>query len=133
MSDAIKNDPNPALRAEYVAAAGVLEPKLHGLSELLKAIDPGPLHDFLSREYRTLSRKFNLINATLAQLDGVVAARNTLDATGYPAVEPLPLPPELYAELQTDLEALRIAGSIFVSGPGPAVGITATLTPIPKT
>lgn len=128
----MSNDPNPALRAEYVAASSVMEPKLLGLSELLKIIAPGPLHDLVQQQYRTLSRKFNLISAALAQLDGVVAARDMLDATGYPEISTLELPPELYAELQADLEALRIAGSIFVPQLL-AVGITATLTPVPKT
>lgn len=125
-------DPNPELRAELTLAAHTLEPKLKGLDELLKFLSPGPLRDLILEKFQALEHRFNLISTVLSRLDRVIDARSALSTTGYPEIFTLALPPDLYAELQGDLEALRIAGEIFTQQER-AASITAVLTSIPKT
>ena len=126
-------DPNPDLRAELLLALTVLEPKIHGLTELSKIVAPGPLQDLVNRELAAAQRRHDLIRGVILRLDRVVDYRTQLATTGYPAVETLELSAELYAELQGDLEALRIAGSIFAQQ-AEAASIKVTLgRPVDKT
>ena len=106
-------DPNPALRAEIGAAIEVLAPKVRGLIELCKMVDPGALLAALQERLTQAQRKLGLMRAVLIHLDRVVQSRTALAATGYPALETMALPPALYAELQADLAAANLAGAIF--------------------
>ena len=106
-------DPNPALRVEISAAIDVLAPKVHGLIELCKMVEPGPLLTALQDRLVQAQRKLGLMRAVLVHCDRVAQSRATLASTGYPAVETMALPPALYAELQVDLAAANLAGAIF--------------------
>lgn len=127
-------DPNPELRAELTAAVAVIEPKKAELSALYKVIEPGQLRDYIGGKLTDLDRRLSQINTVLARLDRVIEARTALVSSGYPDIIPLVLPADLFAELEADLELVRLAGSLFSrEAPQQAASITATLTPVQKT
>jgi hypothetical protein len=129
------DDPNPALRAELVAANAVLAPQIRGLHDLaLVSISP-ELAAEIAKQIAARERRRDLINGVIALLDGAWQALNALQADGYPALPTVPLQPSLLSELrgeETDLDAavglftaeptitLDVANAQLTSQPAPA-------------
>jgi hypothetical protein len=128
------DDPNPALRAELVAALAVLAPQIRGLHDLaLVSISP-ELAAEIAKQITSRERRRDLINTVIAGLDSTWQSLNALQGDGYPSLPTVPLHAALLSELQgeeTDLDAavglftpepeitLDIANVHFTSQPAP--------------
>jgi hypothetical protein len=124
-------DPNPELRAELEAALAVLEPELRGLRDLFVVSISAPLQSSVNEQILVRQRRVDLINATLAALDGVVTARTALEADGYPALPDAPLPADQFTELQGQDADFKAAIGVFEVAA--ATTVTVNLgDPVPK-
>jgi len=108
-------DPNPALRAELVAARGVLEEQIVGLDALedIGATSPA-LHQHLADKFASHIRRRELIDQVLVRLDEAVAALGLLEADGYPDALESFLNIELYRELAGKISAIETAFALFL-------------------
>jgi hypothetical protein len=111
------SDPNPALRAELIAAQDVLEPQIDGLSkwQMIVSLSPGLLTDF-GDVLAARQQRITLIIIALQALDAVVIAIDNLKADGYPALEPMPIVQEQFDEAQRELANLETALQQLVLG-----------------
>lgn len=102
------DDPNPALRAELVAAIAVLAPQIRGLHDFALVSITTDLAAEIAKQIAARERRRDLINHVIQWLDGALQALNALQADGYPALPTAPIPAALLSELRgenTDLEA----------------------------
>ena len=124
MADTI--DPNPALRAELMAALAVIDPQIAGLVRLLAASttpssDPAmptilqspELQARFQAAYEGRESRRILLQAVVDALDAVVAARRRLHTNGYPNLDVLPLVPTLLDELRAERANLEAAIAQF--------------------
>ncbi len=109
----VANDPNPALRAELLAALDVLEPQIGGLRDLAEASISEDLRADIGSQILARERRRGLIQAVLGALDQVIAEIEALAADGYPALPGMELPESEYEELQGELGDLLAAIAIF--------------------
>jgi len=117
-------DPNPELRAELEAAKAVLEPEIRGLNDLSVVSISADLRGSIQVEAVNRQRRLDLINATLASLDSVILARESLAADGYPELPDTTLPNDQFAELQGQDADLTAAVGVFVQSPATTVTVT---------
>ncbi|MES2146706.1 MAG: hypothetical protein V4491_02540 [Pseudomonadota bacterium] len=122
----IPNDPNPALRAELLAAIDVLDPQIGGLRDLAEASISEDLRADIRNQILTRERRRGLIEAVLGVLDQVIVEREALAADGYPVLPPMELPESEYEELQAELAEILAAIAIFQQ-PAPAVTVSVDL------
>lgn len=106
------DDPNPALRAELLAALTVLAPQIRGLHSL-SAVSPPDLRVEVNAQIAARERRRDLIQAVLNGLDMVVAERTALEADGYPALPPDAVIASLFAELNEEMSDLQSAAAVF--------------------
>lgn len=107
------DDPNPALRAELVAAIEVLAPQIRGLHDLALVSITADLAAEISKEIVVRERRRDLINAVIAMLDSAWQALNALEADGYPSLPTAPIPAALFSELHGDEADIEAAVSLF--------------------
>jgi hypothetical protein len=112
----LPSDPNPTLRAELTAALTAIMPQIHGLADMgaiasLSTASRAQIQAVLTGR----QRRRDLIQAVLTALDAVVVAIQNLEADGYPALDPLPVLPDLFTELQEELAALEAALQQFLA------------------
>lgn len=126
------DDVNPRLRAELLAALGIIEPQIRGLHDLMTVSITDELRAAIESEIVSRERRRNLIQAVLDQLDATNAANDALAADGYPALPQVELPPGLFNELRGEETDLDAAVGIFEER-GPAITVTIDLgTPAEK-
>ena len=99
----MSTDPNPELRAELVAARGVLEPQIRGMADTV-SLRTSTLTDATRAKVeegleRRQQRDTLLANA-IAAYDNLVAQLITLSDDGYPALPKFDVPPAIFTELQ---------------------------------
>jgi len=110
---AIPLDPNPALRAELLAALAILVQSIRGLRALLAGHNSPELRTAISDQIDSRERRRALVQAALDGLDAVVSARLSLAADGYPALDSKELDGLLFAELQQEQADLEAALAVF--------------------
>jgi hypothetical protein len=120
------DDPNPALRAELVAAEAVLDPEIRGLLNIILLPISTNLRAVVQQVIQDRERRRKLIQTVLDYLNGVVTAMNALEADGYPALGSSTVEVELLAELQAELADIAAGVGIF-TGPGLASSISINL------
>ena len=120
------SDPNPALRAELMAALGVLNPQIRGLSDLQRTSISGQLIAKIAEQISAREQRRDLVNAVLSYLDGALTALTALEGDGYPALPNTWLPSNLLAELQGEETALEAAVGLFIPEPAVSVGLDLT-------
>lgn len=111
------DDPNPALRAELVAANAVLAPQIRGLHDLAVVSISPELAAEIAKQIAARERRRDLINGVIALLDGAWQALNALQADGYPALPAVPLQPSLLSELRGEETDLDAAVGLFTAEP----------------
>jgi len=106
------NDPNPALRAGLVRllAASTTQSADAAMPTILQT--PALQARFEEAFERRERRRF-LLQALVDALNAVIAAHKRLNADGYPTLDPLPLVPDLLAELQAERASLEAAIAQF--------------------
>jgi hypothetical protein len=108
-------DPNPALRAELVAALEEVQEDVRGLQDLTQ---PYRSQALMSQAAQTLAEKQAIaaeISAVLAHLDGAWDGMNRLESNhGYPDFPHVPLSQELFDELQKEVTDFQSAANVFV-------------------
>ena len=110
------DDPNPASRAELLAALAVIEPQIRGLEALLKFPISSDTEAGIMAAIDLRTRRRDLIRAELDALDAGAAAQMALEADGYPALDPMPVAPEMVQEILRDLADLEAAIGVFTQG-----------------
>lgn len=126
------DDPNPALRAELIAAQKVLAPQIRGLHDLVATSISADLAAAINQQIIVRERRRDLIQAALDRLDAVVDARTALEADGYPTLPGSVIEPDLFKELQGENSDLDAAVAVFKEDI--AANISVTLgAPTPKT
>lgn len=126
------DDPNPALRAELLAALAVLAPQIRGLYDLADIPASDGLEVAIARQIAERERRRDLINAAIAALDGALEALNALEADGYPALPTAPLRADMLAELQGEHADIETAVGLFTQLPTITFGTpTFTTQPAP--
>lgn len=108
-------DPNPALRAELLAARGVLDPEIRGLHDLALVSISAELKTAIQEQITVRERRVNLVQAVIEALDRVVNAQNNLEADGYPELPDAPVPESLLAELREEHADVQAAVNVFAS------------------
>jgi hypothetical protein len=96
-------------RAALQAALAVVTQQIRGLRDLANVSLSGDLLVIVRAALAARERRRTLINAVLASLDASAA----LDADGYPSLEPVEIPPILFAELQEQVSDVGAAAGIF--------------------
>lgn len=107
------DDPNPALRAELVAALSVIAPQIRGLHDMLGVSISAALIAEVHAQITVRERRRDLIQGVLNELDQAIDARAALEADGYPALDADMVPDTLIAELQEEVSDIQSAASIF--------------------
>lgn len=121
------DDVNPALRAELVAANAVLAPQIRGLHDLADIPTSDDLKAAIAKQIDGREHRGLLIDAVIAALDSALAALNTLQADGYPALPTAPIPAALLSELQGENTDIEAAVGLFTQLPVITLG-AATFT-----
>lgn len=107
-------DPNPALRAELQAAFDTLDEDLLGLKDFTLIRSTPEFTVFMQQQFDALIPMWQLLKATLESLDAVIVARQNLAAAGYPmSADKIPMPPEIFAQLQIEMNQLNAAKGLF--------------------
>ena len=125
-------DPNPALRAELMAARDILAPQLRGL-HFLEVISDDGLKDSINTSISIRTQRDNLLVTALASLDAALAAMDALEADGYPALPDATIVASQFAQLQEELSDLSTAVGVFdeQASKGTVVLGTPTAKPVP--
>lgn len=110
-------DPNPALRAELLAALAVVEPQVRGLRDFSKVSLSPETIEAIRIQIEARSARANKIHSVLAALDAVVTARAALELDGYPALEHAEVFTTIYKEIQEQRRELELAAGIFEPEP----------------
>lgn len=97
------DDPNPTLRAEYLAALDVIERKLRGQRNLIRSTISAELLAKINERIAQLEHRATLVQGGLTALDADHSARDALEADGYPALPKFQLLGSLFQELQEDM------------------------------
>lgn len=129
----IPNDPNPALRAEYMAALAVLAPQIRGLQDLATMPVSADLHTQIAAQIAARTNRQTLIMAVLAGLDAVVHERESLNDNGYPGLPAVTVPGSLFSELQEENSDIAAALAVFSSDQIVAGKLTTSPNPNPPT
>lgn len=111
------DDPNPALRAELVAALAVLAPQIRGLHDLAAVSISADLATEIGKQIAARERRRDLINTVIQWLDGALQALNALQGDGYPALPTVSLPATLLSELRGEETDLDAAVGLFAAQP----------------
>jgi hypothetical protein len=119
------DDPNPALRAELVAALAVLAPQIRGLHDLAVVSISSDLAAEVAKQIAMRTDRRDLIKAVIAALDGALQSLNALQADGYPSLPTVPLQAALLSELRGEETDLDAAVGLFT--PEPATSISVVL------
>lgn len=127
------DDPNPALRAELVAAMAVIAPQIRGLHDLEAVSISADLKTTISTQVADRERRRDLIQAVLNCLDQTLAALRLLEQDGYPALPAAPIMGSLFSELQEEKSDLAAAIAVFASEQITAGPLTQTANPTPPT
>jgi hypothetical protein len=106
-------DPNPALRAELLAAKAILDPQIRGLRHLATPDLSDELNLSISEQVVIRERRDILVQAVLDQLDATLAALVALYADGYPILPPVVIVAPQFDELQADAADIAAALAIF--------------------
>jgi len=96
-------------RATLQTALTVVTKQIRGLRVLANVSFSGDLLVLVRAALTARERRRALINGVLASLDAAAA----LDADGYPALEPIVIPPSLFAELQEEVSDVGAAAGVF--------------------
>lgn len=124
-------DPNPALRAQLMAALAVLEPQIRGLIDLRATPEQVDLSTLVTAQITAYQNRQALIQNVLNDLNQAVVDMQALEADGYPDWTPTTIPTSTYAELTSEMADLAAAAATFVPvGQLITVG-PMTLTPNP--
>jgi hypothetical protein len=107
------DDVNPQLRAELVAALGVLAPQIRGMHDLLNVSISPELHAELTDTVQKRERRRDLIQAVLNDLDATVTALTALEDDGYPSLPNIAIVPTQFTELQGQTADLQAAVGVF--------------------
>lgn len=107
------DDPNPALRAELVAAVTVLAPQIRGLHDLEAVSISTELRTTISTQVADRERRRDLIQAVLNCLDQTLAALRLLEQDGYPQLPVMRLQQSQFLELQDEAGDIRAAVAVF--------------------
>jgi len=105
--------PNPALRAELLAALDVVIPQVRGLQDFAKTSLSDTTLNAVKTQIEVRSRRADLIQKVLNALDAVTVARATLEADGYPALPRAEVFAAIAKEIQEQKDDLAIAAGIF--------------------
>lgn len=127
-------DPNPALRAQLVAARDALAPQIRGLADVAATSVSAEMIVALNLQLGVRMHRADLIQSVLNQLDQTVSWLRTLEADGWPdPVPPGVLNQSLFDELQGEQSDVESAVAVFVDQQQ-AASIKVTLgDPVPKT
>lgn len=107
------DDPNPALRAELLAALGVLGPQIRGLDDLAAVSISPELRTAVQTQSTNRKHRRDLIQAVLDALDHTVATLLLLEQDGYPNLVSTTLVQSQFGELQEEAGDLQAAVAIF--------------------
>lgn len=107
------DDPNPTLRADLLAALGVLSPQIRGLDDLAAVSISPELKAAVLTQSASRKHRRDLIQAVLDALDHVVAALRLLEQDGYPDLPGITIVQSQFGELQEEAGDLRAAVAIF--------------------
>ena len=129
----IPNDPNPALRAELMAALAVLAPQIRGLQDLATMPVSADLHTQISAQITARTTRQQLIMAVLGGLDAVVNERETLGDNGYPGLPAVSVAGSLFSELQEENSDIAAALAVFTVDQITAGPLTTSPNPNPPT
>jgi len=91
------------------AALAVVTQQIRGLRDLTNVSLSGELLAIIRDALGARERRRTLINAVLASID----AGSALEDDGYPTLEPIVIPPSLFAELREELSDVGAAAGIF--------------------
>lgn len=127
------DDPNPALRAELIAAMAVLNPQIRGLHDLETVSISAELKATVTGQVADRERRRDLIQAVLTCLDQTLAALRLLEQDGYPALPAAPIMGSLFSELQEENSDLAAAIAVFATEQIAAGPLTQTANPAPPT
>jgi hypothetical protein len=136
------NDPNPALRAELLAAEGVLAPEIRGLHAIRvinatndpQGVVVSPdLLAVVTQQITVRERRVALLVAVLNALDAVITARDSLEADGYPNLSVAVVDGTLFSEIQGEQSDLQAAIAVFATNQIVAGQMTLTPNPSPPT
>jgi hypothetical protein len=130
-------DPNPALRAQLVAARDALAPQIRGLPDIAATSVSPDMIAALNQQLAVRVRRRDLIQAVLDHLDLTVGTLDALGADGWPApVSFATLHAALFDELQGEQSDLEAAVAVFkeelVVGFNPAVPVVDVTQPVPS-
>jgi hypothetical protein len=106
-------DPNPALRAELLAALVLIDPQIRGLYDLSHIPPSTDLGAIIAAELENMTRRRDLIVAVLGTLAAGIDARESLAADGYPAVKEVQVPEGLFLELKSEVADVEAAAALF--------------------
>jgi hypothetical protein len=129
----IPNDPNPALRAELMAALAVLAPQIRGLQDLATMPVSAELHTQISAQIAARTTRQQLIMGVLGGLDAVVNERETLGDNGYPGLPAVSVAGSLFSELQEENSDIAAALAVFTADQITAGPLTTSPNPNPPT
>lgn len=107
------DDPNPGLRTELQAAITLVEPQIAALENLGKLPLSGASMESLNSTLATRRDRLQLLRNAVSALDNVVAAMTALEAQGYPALEPMTVVHEIFAEIDERRRQIELAASVF--------------------
>lgn len=107
------DDPNPALRAELLAALGVLGPQIRGLDDLAAVSISPELRSAVQTQSANRKHRRDLIQSVLDALDHTVATLLLLEQDGYPNLVSTTLVQSQFGELQEEAGDLQAAVAIF--------------------
>lgn len=126
------DDPNPALRAELIAARAVVDPQIRGMHDLVTVSITDELRTKIDEEIVIRERRRDLIQAVIDALDSTLRALEALEADGYPKLPEAIIDPALFSELQGEEADLDAAVAVFT--PNVATTLSVSLgEPTPKT
>lgn len=117
------DDPNPALRAELVAALAVVNPQIRGLHDLAATSISADLAAEIIKQVSAREHRRDLLNTTLQWLDGALHSLNALQADGYPDLPGAALPPALLTELKGEETDLGAAMATFIVEPATNISV----------
>lgn len=124
-------DPNPALRAELLAALAVLAPEIRGLHKIANDLPDDAALAAINGQITARERRRDLEQKVINALDTVVGALEALLADGYPNLPAVVVPPDVFDEIAAEESDIEAAVAIFVEQPV-ATGGTITF-PAPTT
>lgn len=107
------DDPNPTLRADLLAALGVLGPQIRGLDDLAAVSISPELKAAVLTQSASRKHRRDLIQAVVDALDHVVSALRLLEQDGYPDLPGITIVQSQFGELQEEAGDLRAAVAIF--------------------